>query len=97
MDTVYWKMTNKEDHIKVFGKRINSVVDYLNIIITEEENLQLYIDHIYDNIMFDKEEITKWEKKNKSKKTWVNATSYFEDLVVNIKKYQSNSGGTAKR
>ena len=70
---------------------------YLWIIITEEDKLQFYIDHIYDNTMFEKEEITKWEKKNKSKKTWVNATSYFEDLVVNIKKYQSNSGSTAKR
>ena len=89
-------MTNKEDHIKLFGKRIKNVVADLRIIITEEDKLQFYIDHIYDNTMFDKEEIKKWEKKKKSKKTWVNATAYFEDLVVNIKKYQSNRGGTAK-
>ena len=67
----------------------------VNIIITEQEKLQFYIEQIYDNTISDKEEITKWEKKKKSEKTWVNATAYFEDLVANIKKYQSNSGGTA--
>ena len=40
--------------------------------------------------------MTKWEKKIKYEKTWVNATAYFEDLVADIKKYQSISGGTAK-
>ena len=89
-------MTNKEDHIKVFGMRINNVVDDVKIIITEEDKLQFYINQIYDNTMFDKEDITKWEKKKKSEKTSVNATAYFEDLVDNIKRYQSNSGGTAK-
>ena len=89
------KITNKEDHIKVFGKSINNVVADVKIIITEEDKLQFYIDHMYDNTLFDKEEITKWEKKKKSEKTWVNATAYFEDLVANIKKYQSNSRGTA--
>ena len=87
-------MTNKEDHIKVFGKRINNFVADVKIIITEQYKLKFYIDQIYDNTIFDKEEITKWEKKKKSEKTWVNATAYFEDLVANIKKYQSNSGGT---
>ena len=41
--TVYYKMTNKEDHIKVFGKRINNGVAYVKIIITEEDKLQFYI------------------------------------------------------
>ena len=40
--------------------------------------------------------MTKWEKKTKSDKTWVNATAYFEDLIADIKTYQSNSGGTTK-
>ena len=35
MITVYYKMTNKEYHIKLFGKRINNGVAYVNIIITE--------------------------------------------------------------
>ena len=56
-------MTNKEDHIKVFGKRINNVVADFNIIITEEDKLQFYTEKIYDNTTFDKEEMTKWEKK----------------------------------
>ena len=56
-------MTNKEDHIKVFGKRINNVVADFNIIITEEDYLQLYIKQMYDNTIVDKEEMTKWEKK----------------------------------
>ena len=90
-------MTNKEDHIKVFGKSINNVVADVKIIITEEDKLQFYIDQIYDNTMFDKEDITKWEKKKKSEKTSVNATACFEDLVVNIKIYQSSRGGTSKR
>ena len=88
-------MPNKEDHIKLFGMRINNVVDDVKIIITEEDKLQFYIDQIYDNTMFDKEDITKWEKKKKSEKTSVNATAYFEDLVANIKKYQPNIRGTA--
>ena len=47
--------------------------------------------------MFDNEDITKWEKKTKYDKTWVNATAYFEDLVADIETYQSNSGGTTKQ
>ena len=43
MDTVYWKMTNKEDHIKLFGKSINNGVAYVKIIVTEEDKLQFYI------------------------------------------------------
>ena len=46
--------------------------------------------------MFEKEEITEWYKNNKSEKTLVNATAYFEDLVADMKKYQSISGGTTK-
>ena len=38
--------------------------------------------------MFEKEEMTKWYKNNKSEKMWVNATTYFEDLVAEIKEYQ---------
>ena len=67
----------------------------VKIIITEEDKLQFYINHIYDKTISDNEDITQWEKKKKSEKTWVNATAYFEDLVANIKKYQSNSRGTA--
>ena len=54
MITVYYKMTKKEDHVKLFDKRINNVVAYVNIIITEEDKLQLYIDQMYDKNMFDK-------------------------------------------
>ena len=46
--------------------------------------------------MFEKEEMNKWQKKTKSENTWVNATIYFEELVADIKKYQSSSGGTTK-
>ena len=36
---------------------------YVNIIIIEEEKMQFYIEQMYDNTIFDKEEMTKWEKK----------------------------------
>ena len=52
---------------------------------------------MYDNTIFDNGEMTKWEKKTKYDKTWVNATAYFEDLVADIETYQSNSGGTTKQ
>ena len=84
MNTVYYKIWNKYDHIKVFGKRINdekSNLTDVNILFTEENKLQFYIDQIYDINMFDKEDITEWEKKKKSEKTWVNATTYFEELI----------------
>ena len=54
MNTVYYKMTKKEYHIKVFSKRINNVVVDVKIIITEDEKMQFYIDQMYDNTMFDK-------------------------------------------
>ena len=47
--------------------------------------------------MFDNEEMTKWEKKTKYDKMWVNVTAYFEDLIGNIETYQSNSRGNTKR
>ena len=52
---------------------------------------------MYDITMFEKGDMTKWEKKTKPEKTWVNVTAYFEDLVANTKTYQSNRGGTARR
>ena len=45
---------------------------------------------MYDNTMFDNEDITKWEKKTKYDKTWVNATAYFENLIASIETYHSN-------
>ena len=47
-------MTNKEDQIKVFCKKIHNVVADVNIIITEEDKLQLYIKQMYDKTIFDK-------------------------------------------
>ena len=46
---------------------------------------------MYDNTIFDNGEMTKWEKKTKYDKTWVNATAYFEDLIANIETYHSRS------
>ena len=63
MNTVYYKMWNKEYHIKLFGKRINDEQSNLadvNILFTEEENIHFYIKHIYDRTMFEKEEMKKW-------------------------------------
>ena len=68
-------MTNKEDQIKVFFKKIHNVVADFNIIITEEDYLQLYIKQMYDNTIVDKEEMTKWENKTKAKNMWVNANT----------------------
>ena len=52
---------------------------------------------MYDNTIFDKEEITKSEKKTNTDKKWVNATAYFEDLVSNIEPYQSKIGCTTNQ
>ena len=77
-------MTIKEYHIKVIGKRTNNVVADVKIIITEEDKLQFYVEQMYDRTIFDKEDMTKWEKKTKYNKTWVNATAYCEDNVSDI-------------
>ena len=52
-------MMNKEDNIKVIGKRIKNVVADVKNIITEEDKLQFYIKKMYDNTMFGKEEMMK--------------------------------------
>ena len=57
MTTVYYKMWNKEYRTKVFVKRINdekyNLAD-VNLLFTEEDKLQFYIERIYDINMFDK-------------------------------------------
>ena len=52
---------------------------------------------MYNSAKIDKEDITKWEMNTYYDRTWKNATNYFEDLIFNIKMYQSNSRGNTKQ
>ena len=93
----YYEKWNQEDHITVLGKRLNydqaNLADF-NVIITEEDKLQLYIEKMHDIATLEKEYIINWENSMESDRTWANSTKYFEDLIVDIKMYHSNIRGT---
>ena len=80
------------------GKNLNDDKSYLvdaNIVITNEEKIQFNIDQMCNRATFKKEEKTKCDKKTEFNRMWEKYINYFEDLLSNIKMYQSNSGGTS--
>ena len=49
---------------------------------------------MYDSEQFDSRTMTKWEKRGDHTKTWLDATTSFEEVVNNTKTYKDNSGNT---
>ena len=52
---------------------------------------------MYKCNFFDQPMMTEWEKKAAADKTYANAVIFFNDMMASIKKYQENSGNSAKR
>ena len=100
MKYAYYEKWNQKYHITVFGKRLNGEKSNLadgKIVITGEDEPQLYIEQMYEIKTLNKEETINWEKNTDPERMWMNVTDYFKYLVAEIKIYHSNSRGTIKR
>ena len=87
-------------HVTKFAKHLDEQPEYLKsagIEITNASKLQFYTKQIIDSQMFDKPIIIRWEKRVPARKTWEEATAYFEKMTRREETYIRGSGGAAKK
>jgi hypothetical protein len=88
-------------HITAFGLRLDKAqkrLKLLGIVISDEDELQFYMEQIYASNTFNKKEMVDWENKPiATKDDYDKAKLYFENLVKDFETYTQNSGGTAAK
>ena len=87
-------------HITRFIKHLNDgqkTMERDGIKIADADKLQHFLVQCYSSGLFDEKEMTAWENKTVSNKTWANAKKYFSDIVEAQDKYQKMSGRSTKR
>jgi hypothetical protein len=93
----YYTKWNADEHLMAFGKRLND--DQRALIrsddtIANNDNLQFYLEEVYDSNRFDKQEMLTWEQQPAAMKTSYNlAQAYFERVIKATDTYEQNAGG----
>jgi hypothetical protein len=84
-------------HLTAFGRKLDKEqarIDRLGVVISDDDELQFYMEQIYSSNCFDKKEMVDWENKPINIKDDYNeAKLYFEGLVRDLETYTQNSGG----
>ena len=91
---------DKDEHITAFGRRLTREQHELrrqNVTIMDSDKLQHYLEQIYVSNIFDRRELTDWEKKPKKDKTYTHVLQYFQGIVAGIELFEERRGGTAKK
>jgi hypothetical protein len=88
-------------HITTFGMKLDkeqSQLDWLGILISDEDKLQFYLKQIYASNCFNKTEMVTWESKPIIvKDDYTQAKAYFKNLVKDFETYTQNRGGKQER
>lgn len=96
----YFRGWDEDEHITAFGQRLSQEQRELrqqNVTITDSDKLQHYLVQMYVSDMFDRRELTDWEKKSTDDRTYTNALKHFQGIATYIKLLKENRGGTSKK
>ena len=97
----YYAKWDEEEHLTAFGKRLEDGQERLvrsDIIISDEDKLQFYLEQMYASGRFDKQEMLEWEKQpDITKADYTLAQAYFETLVKATDTYEQNAGTKPSR
>jgi hypothetical protein len=85
-------------HLTAFSMKLSkdqNCLDRLDVVISDKDKLQFFLEQIYVSNCFNKAEMVAWENKPiLIKDDYGKAKRYFETLVKDFKTYTQNSGGT---
>ena len=100
MKDEYFSGWAEDEHITAFAARLKRGKKELavnDITVTDEEICDHYVIEMYGRGVFDKSEMTEYEKKPDPQKTWAATQAYFEGVVSEHEEYENNTGGRNKR
>ena len=100
MKDEYFSGWAQDEHITAFAARLKRGKRELavnGVTVTDEEICDHYVIQMYSRGVFDKSEMTEYEKKADPQKTWAATQAYFEDVVDEHEEYENNTGGSNKR
>jgi len=97
----YYTEWDSKIHLTAFGKRLDANqirIERFGITISDEDELQFYLEHMNASNHFDKKEMTEWENKSIAiKDKFDEAKLYFEGLIKDYEVYAQKSNGTARK
>jgi hypothetical protein len=93
----YTDWDSSDIHITAFGMKLDkeqNQLDWLGIVISNNNKLQFYLEQMYALNCFDKSEMVTWENKPiVVKDDYTQAKAYFKNLVKDFKTHTQNSRG----
>ena len=92
-----WK---EEEHITAFKAQLmrgKKELSINSIVVNDDEIRDHYVIEMYKRKIFDKNEMTEYEKLADPDKDWDPTHAYFEGIVEDHEEYENNTGGASKK
>ena len=96
----YRRAWESDKHVSQLAPRLNQEQEDLAshaIIISNDDKCQHYMVQMYDLGQFDARTMTKWEKRPAIRKTWNEATTFFEEVVDDMETFEGESSNATAR